>query len=136
MTTSALMELDARLDSKNTVAVLAAAWDAFTLAAEVADAITFEEGSDELQAMAAAQQSMAGRDLLPLPQSGWAVEATAPAPGAAGLDRHVHLLEHVSGSLTRLSSAAVIDVEAARSLGRAAELAAGAALALSQVRGH
>ncbi|WP_031152917.1 hypothetical protein [Streptomyces erythrochromogenes] len=134
MTTSALVELDARLDSEDTVTALAAAWDAFTLAVEVADSITFEEGNDELQAMAAAQQSMAGRDLLPLPQSGSGVEATAPAPGADGIGAHVRLLEHVSGSLTRLSAAEGTGAEAARCLGRAADLAAGAAEALSRVR--
>ncbi|MFD9081689.1 hypothetical protein [Streptomyces erythrochromogenes] len=134
MTTSALVELDARLNSEDTVTALAAAWDVFTLATEVADAITFEEGNDELQAMTAAQQSMAGRNLLPLPQSGRAVKLAAPTPGADGLGPHVRLLEHLSGSLTRLSVAEATDAEAARSLGRAAELAAGAALALSRVR--
>ncbi|MFE9636612.1 hypothetical protein [Streptomyces sp. NPDC006463] len=70
------MELDAQLDSEDTAAVLSAVWDMFTVATKGADAITFEEGSDELQAMLAAQQCMAGRDLLPLPQSGTPVEVT------------------------------------------------------------
>uniref|UniRef100_A0AAU2K102 Uncharacterized protein n=1 Tax=Streptomyces sp. NBC_00049 TaxID=2903617 RepID=A0AAU2K102_9ACTN len=135
MTPSALMELDAQLDSEDTVAVLAAVWDVFTVATEVADAITFEEGSDELQAMTAAQQCMAGRGLLPLPQSGRAVEVAAPAPGAAGLDPYVRLLEHAEQSLVRVATTAErVGEGAERALGEATKMASRAAVALAAVR--
>ncbi|MFD3809312.1 hypothetical protein ACFWTC_38630 [Streptomyces sp. NPDC058619] len=134
MTTSVLMGLDARLDSEEAAAVLAAAWDAFGVAAELCDGITFEESSDELQAMVAAQQCVAGQALLPLPETGGPVAAAPPGPGAAGLDPYVRLLEHVSGSLTRVSAAGAHGTETAQALVRAAELAAGAAVALAAVR--
>lgn len=134
MSASALMGLDARLDSEDAAAVLAAAWDVFGLAAELCDGITFEEGSDELQAMVAAQKCAAGQDLLPLPETGGPVAATPPGPGAAGLDPHVRLLEHVSDSLTRLSAATTTGAEARHPLRQAASLAAGAAAALAAVR--
>ncbi|MFD7099538.1 hypothetical protein ACWGVR_10115 [Streptomyces xanthophaeus] len=41
MTTAALWELDAQLDSEDTLTILSAVWDVFTVAAKVADAITF-----------------------------------------------------------------------------------------------
>ncbi|MER6314440.1 hypothetical protein ABT237_11805 [Streptomyces sp. NPDC001581] len=131
--TTALMDLDARLDSEATVAVLGAVWDVFTVAAEVADAVTFEEGSDELQAMSAAQQCMAGRNLLPLPQSGVPVEVAAPTPGAAGLDPYVRLLEHAERSLVRLTTAGHAS-EAERPLIEAGTMASRAAAALAAVR--
>lgn len=135
MTTSALMELEAQLDSEDTVAVLSAVWDVFTVATEVADAITFEEGSDELQAMMAAQQCTAGRDLLPLPQSGRPVEVTVPAPGAAGLEPYVRLLEHAQRSLVRLAATAdSVGEGAERALSAATTLASRAAAALAAVR--
>lgn len=135
MTTATLMELDAQLDSEDTVAVLSAVWDVFTVATEVADAITFEEGSDELRAMIAAQQCMAGRDLLPLPQHGMPVEVTAPAPGAAGLDPYVRLLEHSQRSLARLAATADrIGEGAERALSEATKMASAAAAALAAVR--
>lgn len=130
---SMLMGLDAKLDSEGAAAVLAAAWDAFGVAAELCDGITFEDGSDELQAMVAAQKCVAGQALLPLPETGGPVAAAPPGPGAAGLDPYVRLLERVSGSLTRVSAGAP-GTETAQALVRAAELAAGAAVALAAVR--
>ncbi|MFD3872831.1 hypothetical protein [Streptomyces sp. NPDC058623] len=62
------------------------------VATKVADTITFDEGSDVLRALFVAQQCMAGRGLLPLPQSGSPVQVAAWAPGAAGLDPYVRLL--------------------------------------------
>ncbi|MFE1416722.1 hypothetical protein ACFW6F_38895 [Streptomyces sp. NPDC058746] len=131
MSTSVLMELDARLDSLDTVAVRAAAWDVFDMATGLCDRITFDEDSDELQTMVAAQQCSEGRDRLPLPESGRPVAAQAPEPGAAGLVPYVRLLEHVGDALARLSAAA--DDETARSLTQVRELASGAAAALTRV---
>lgn len=135
MTTSALMVLEAQLESDDAAAVLAAVWGAFTVATEVADAIAFEEGSDEMQALSAAQQCMAGRDLLPLPQSGLPVEVPAPAPGAAGLDPYVRLLEHAQKALVRLTTTADrIGEGAGWSLSEATKMASRAAVALGAVR--
>ncbi|MBT2478136.1 hypothetical protein [Streptomyces sp. ISL-94] len=132
---SALMELDARLDSEDTAVVLAAAWDVFGVTAELCDSITFEEGSDELQAMLAAQKCAAGRDLLPLPQTGTPVTAPPPGPGAAGLDPYVRLLEHTRQSLDRLlTTADSVGEGAAHALSEATALASGASVALTRVR--
>ncbi|WP_405716293.1 hypothetical protein OG264_38775 (plasmid) [Streptomyces xanthophaeus] len=135
MTTAALSELDAQLDSEDTLTILSAVWDVFTVAAKVADVITFEEGSEELQAMSAARQCMAGRDLLPLPQSGSPVEVPELAPGSAGLEPFVRLLEHAQQSLIRLAATAdQVGEGAERSLREATQLASRAAVALAAVR--
>ncbi|MER5930999.1 hypothetical protein [Streptomyces sp. NPDC002054] len=86
MSTPALAYLGAQLDAPDAATVLAAVWDTLTLITELADATAFEEGSDELQAMAAAQRCSQARDLLPLPTGGEPVAAPVPAAGAAGLD--------------------------------------------------
>ncbi|MEV6685081.1 hypothetical protein AB0N28_07040 [Streptomyces sp. NPDC051130] len=135
MTTSALADLDAQLDSDDTLTILSAVWDVFTVVTKVADAITFDEGSDELQAMSVARQCMAGRDLLPLPQSGSPVNLPAPARGAAGLDPYVQLLEHAQQSLIRLTATADRIGEGAKlSLSEATKMASRAAVALAAVR--
>ncbi|MFJ4781272.1 hypothetical protein [Streptomyces sp. NPDC088762] len=135
MSMSALRELDSRLDSEDTAVVLAAVWDVFGVATELCDSITFEEGSDELQAMLAAQKCSAGRDLLPLPEVGAPVTAPPPGPGAAGLQPYVRLLEHAGESLHRiLSSADSVGEGAARALSEATALASGASVALTRVR--
>ncbi|MFD6936914.1 hypothetical protein ACFWAP_12280 [Streptomyces goshikiensis] len=135
MSNSVLMDLDARLDSEDARAVLSAVWDVFTVATEVADAVTFEEGSDELQAMSAAQQCMGGRDLLPVPQDGMPVEVPALGRGAADLGPYVRLLEHAQQALARLVlSADRIGEGAERSLSEATRMASNAAVALAAVR--
>ncbi|MFI1392544.1 hypothetical protein [Streptomyces griseoaurantiacus] len=53
------------LDSTSRSEVVAAAWEALDVAERVADAITFEDGSDELQALVAAQASAAGSPVAP-----------------------------------------------------------------------
>ncbi len=131
--TTALVELDAQLDSEDGAAVLAAVWDVFTVATEVADAVTFEEGSDELQAMSAAQQCMAGRGVLPVPKSGLPVKVPALAPGAVGLDPYVRLLEHAERSLVRLAAASAGE-GAEQALSEATVMASRAAAALAAVR--
>ncbi|MFD3874299.1 hypothetical protein [Streptomyces sp. NPDC058623] len=130
---SVLVDLDLRLDSGDTSAALAAVWDVLDLVTELCDRITFDEGCDELQAMIAAQQCVEARDLLPLPTSGETVAPSTPAPGAAGLAPYAHLLGHVSETLTRLSAADLLAVDAS-SLRRAAELSAGAAAATARIR--
>ncbi|MEU7554073.1 hypothetical protein AB0B01_17330 [Streptomyces sp. NPDC044571] len=136
MPSSALMGLSAQLDSDDTLTVLAAAWDVFTLAAQLSSAITFEEGSDELQAMIATQKCIEGRSRLPLPTTGEPVPAPDPAPGAAALTPYVQLLKHVGRSLTHLAATAEGSEEGKHSLVLTSELAEGAAAALVAVRGH
>lgn len=137
MSTTMINALDSQLDAEDAAAVLAAAWDVFSLTTELCDAITFDEDSDELQAMVAAQQCSEGRDLLPLPSTGGPVTPPPPAPGAAGLAPYVRLLEHVREALARLTETgaeAGSDVQGL-DLGRAGQLAADAAVALAAVRG-
>ncbi|MFD9410152.1 hypothetical protein ACFWBN_24515 [Streptomyces sp. NPDC059989] len=134
MSATAINVLDSQLDSEDAAAVLAAAWDVLEMTTGLCDAIAFDEGSDELQAMVAAQKCSEGRDLLPLPTTGGPVTAPPPEPGAAGLVPYVRLLEHVGGALARL--AAGRSEAEAQGLGRAGELAAGAAAALAVVRGQ
>lgn len=136
MSTSALLRLEAQLDSEDAAAALAAAWDVFSMTTGLCDSITFDEDSDELQAMIAAQQCSEGRDRLPLPVSGQPVTAPPPEPGAAGLVPYVRLLEHVSDVMSRLSAAETTDAETAGALDKVKELASGAAAALAAVRGH
>ncbi|WP_327278440.1 hypothetical protein OG609_44325 [Streptomyces sp. NBC_01224] len=62
--------LGAALESAELSGVLAAAWDTFDLVERVADAVTWDGGGDELEAMTAAQACSAGRQLLPLPEHG------------------------------------------------------------------
>ncbi|MFC9295756.1 hypothetical protein ACFTWH_10900 [Streptomyces sp. NPDC057011] len=134
MSATVINVLDAQLDSEDTAASLAAAWDVLGMTAELCDAITFDEHSDELQAMVAAQKCSEARDLLPLPTTGRPTTAPPPEPGAAGLVPYVRLLEHVGAALARL--AAGLSGAEAQALGRAGELAAGAAAALAVVRGQ
>ncbi|MEV7616145.1 hypothetical protein [Streptomyces sp. NPDC089799] len=133
MTTPALLGLDAQLDAEDPDAVLAAAWDILSTSTALCDGIT-DEDSDELQAMIAAQKCSEGRDRLPLPETGRTVQAPPLAPGAAALVPYVRLLEHVGAALTRLSSTAAADEDSARRLLQVADLAVGAAAALTAVR--
>ncbi|MEU9417397.1 hypothetical protein [Streptomyces sp. NPDC048272] len=130
MSACALEQLEDRLGSEDAAVVLATAWDAFRMTTEVCDRITFEEGSDELQAMVAAQKCAEARGLLPLPETGRPVTFLPPTPGTAGLVPYVRLLEHVGGALSGLRG----DEAGAHVLARAAELASGAAEALASVR--
>lgn len=136
MSASAVLELGANLESEDTDVVLAAAWDVFGMITQLADDITFDEGSDELQAMIVAQRCSEGLDRLPLPQTGRPVKAPPPEPGAASLAPYVQLLEHVSVALTRLSAGEVADEASTQALVEVGELASGAAVALSFVRGQ
>lgn len=135
MSASALLELDSRLDSEDTAVVLAAVWDIFTVTAEVCHSITFEEGSDELQAMLASHNCATGRDLLPLPETGMPFTPVRPGPGAAGLEPYVRLLQHAGDSLDHLlTTADSVGEGAARALREAKGLATGASVALTRVR--
>jgi hypothetical protein len=60
--------------------LLDAAWEAFTLAAACARALTWEPGVDAIAALAGAAAAGRGRDLLPLPQG-----AQVPPPDTMGV---------------------------------------------------
>ncbi|MEU6298955.1 hypothetical protein [Streptomyces erythrochromogenes] len=87
MAASALLRLDEQLESEAASLVLARAWDVFGIVAKLAHCITFDEGSDELQAMIVSQQCSEGRDRLPLPETSLLVTAAQPEPGGPGLAR-------------------------------------------------
>ncbi|MFC7885288.1 hypothetical protein ACFUVV_25930 [Streptomyces sp. NPDC057376] len=94
-----LKPLEDALDSADQSQVLAAAWEAFAAAEWVAHFIAFEEESDEVQALIAAQASTAGRSLLPLPESGHPIDVPPPPPGADGLTPYATLLRRVQAAL-------------------------------------
>ncbi|HEY9373105.1 hypothetical protein [Streptomyces sp.] len=114
--------------------VLAASWDAFDVARRVASTVAWEGGSDELQALAASQSCMAGRALLPLPESGRPLETPVIAAGPEGLDPWVDLLHEVRDALVRLSDEQ--SAEARAVLIEAAGHADAGARALATVRGR
>jgi hypothetical protein len=60
-------------------ALLRIAWDALTLAADVADALAWQDGVHATAALAATNAAMAGRDLLPLPADSPRLPAADPA---------------------------------------------------------
>ncbi|TLQ38940.1 hypothetical protein [Streptomyces marianii] len=99
-----LSDTTSALFSPDPAHVLAAAWDAFDAAGQVADAVAWEPGSDELQALFAAQSCAAGRALLPLPESSRPTGVSTPDAGPAGLEPWVTLLRRVHEALTRLST--------------------------------
>ncbi|MEU2134149.1 hypothetical protein [Streptomyces sp. NPDC018352] len=112
--------------------VLAAAWDAFDLVGRVADAVTWDGGGDELEAMVAAQACSAGRQLLPLPEHGRPYDLPPVPPGAAALVPHVQLLRLVQAALDRVAAAEAGEGRAV--LERAAGHARSGADALAAVR--
>lgn len=132
--TEMLKPLDAALDSTDRPQIMAAAWEAFDVAERVADAVAFEEGSDELQALIAAQASAAGRDLLPLPESGQPIDVPSPSPGAEGLAPYVSLLHHAQAALERMSTEPGVEDDGRAVMREAAGKAATAAGALLATR--
>ncbi|MFI8105400.1 hypothetical protein [Streptomyces sp. NPDC086023] len=132
---SVLVNLGGQLESEDTAVALAAVWEVFHLCGGVADAVAFEEGSDELQALVASQKCAAARDLVPLPTTGSAVPVPLPGPGVDGLDPYVRLLAQVEETLVRLAGTAdSVGEGAGQVLAEAASLASGAAAALAAVR--
>ncbi|MER5182646.1 hypothetical protein ABT009_30570 [Streptomyces sp. NPDC002896] len=129
-----LKPLDAALDATDRTQVLAAAWETFDVAEQVADAVAFEDSSDELQALVAAQASSAGQILLPLPESGRPIDVPAPAQGAEGLAPYVSLLRHAQVALERMAAEPEVEEDGRAVLQEAADKAAIAAEALAAVR--
>lgn len=131
---SILKPLDEALDSADRSQVLAAAWEAFAAAEWVADSVAFEEGSDEVQALIAAQASAAGRNLLPLPGSGHPVNVPSPPPGADSLAPYATLLRHVQAALEQAAANPGPDDGGRAAAQEAASKAATAAEALLATR--
>ncbi|MGZ3113531.1 hypothetical protein [Streptomyces sp. H62] len=129
-----LKPLDAALDSTDRSEAMAAAWEALAVAEKVADAVAFEEGGDELQALIAAQASAAGRSLLPLPSTGRPVDVPPPPPGAQGLAPYVELLRHVQAALEHAAAAPGTEEDGRAVAREAAGKAATAADALLAAR--
>lgn len=129
-----LKPLDAALDSTDRSQVVTAVWEAFDVAARVADTVAFEDGSDELQALIAAQASAAGRSLLPLPESGHPIGVPPLLPGAEGLAPYVSLLRHAQAALEHMSVEPGVEEGGPAVMREAADKAATAAVALLAVR--
>ncbi|MFE7751367.1 hypothetical protein [Streptomyces sp. NPDC057428] len=127
---TAMNALDAALASTHPATVLAGAWDALDLGERVADAVTWDEASDDVLALTAAQECSAARSLLPVPETGrpLPLDANEIQAGPGGLAPYVALLDRAHGALAGLAA------EDAQ-LGRAAEHAATAARSLAAVRG-
>ncbi|MFD8799921.1 hypothetical protein [Streptomyces atroolivaceus] len=128
---TAMNALDAALGSADPATVLAGAWEALDLGGQVADAVTWDEAGDELCALMAAQECLAARSLLPLPDTGCplVLEASDIEAGPGGLEPYVALLERTHRAIADLAEQ---DVQ----LGEAAEHAAAAARSLAAVRGQ
>ncbi|MFC7841860.1 hypothetical protein [Streptomyces sp. NPDC057382] len=122
------------MDSTDRSRVMVAAWETFDVAERVAGAVAFEEGSDELRALIAAQASAAGRDLLPLPETGQPIDVPSPSPGAEGLAPYVHLLQHAREALERTAAGPGLAEEGRAVMQEAADKAATAAEALLATR--
>ncbi|WP_329151200.1 hypothetical protein OG275_38225 (plasmid) [Streptomyces niveus] len=130
---SAVHHLSKALDSANgATAVLASAWDAFDLAGQAADAVAWETGSDELQALTAAQACTDARALLPIPQTGRPAARPAVGREATALAPYVGLMRRTGTALAGLDTGE--DAESRRALQEASRLAAVAADALGAVR--
>lgn len=80
--TTVFVTLRAALKADDSHARLAAAWEVLDLGRQAADAIVWQDGYDEVQALAAGQEAVAGRALLPLP-GGSPVSLSETTPPAA-----------------------------------------------------
>lgn len=129
-----LKPVNVALGSTSRSAVVAAAWEAFDVAERVADAVAFEDGSEELQALVAAQASAAGRSLLPLPESGRPLDVPPLTPGAEGLVPFVNLLRRAQAALERVAAEPGAEEVSRAVLRQAAGEAGTAAEALLAIR--
>ncbi|CAM5252891.1 hypothetical protein [Streptomyces griseomycini] len=133
MTQPTITALDTALDADQADTVLSAAWDAFDVAGRLADALAFDEGSDEIQATLVGIKCTEGRRLLPLPENDRPRETPTPCSGRAGLEPYGALLRHASGALRRLASVPEY-ADDAEQLSLVADHAAAAAALLMTVR--
>jgi hypothetical protein len=123
-------DLAAALAGGRAEGVLAASWDVLDVAQRVADAVTWAEGFDEVQAMAAAEACAAGLAGLLPPGDGEPVGV--PGDLSIAVAPCVELLELAA---RRLTAVAEREPAAASRLREVAGHAAGAGRALRVVRG-
>jgi hypothetical protein len=95
-----LKDLHSILQGSPPLDVLNASWEAFDLGLRAADGVVWEEGFDEIRALAAAQTCTAGRALLPLPRSGRPFPL--PGPPRDSVEACAALLRQVNGALRSL----------------------------------
>jgi hypothetical protein len=126
---SPLDQLRLALRSTEPTDVLTASWEAFDLGQRAADAVVWEDGFDDLQALAAAHACTEARDLLPLPRDGQPIPL--PEPPASALADCAAILLATGTALTALSARAGTDTSV---LLDAAGLAEDAAHALVTLR--
>jgi hypothetical protein len=123
-------DLAAALAGERAEVVLAASWDVLDLAQRVADAVTWAEGFDELNAMAAAEACATGLAGLLPPGDGQSVEVLGdPSTAVASC---VELLELAARRLTAVAQREPADASRLREV---ASHAAGAGRAMKLVRG-
>jgi hypothetical protein len=122
-------DLAVALAGERPEAVLAASWDVLDLAQRVADAVTWEEGFDELHAMAAAEACASGLAGLLPPGDGQPVGV--PGDPSIAVAPCVELLELAA---RRLTAVAQREPASASRLRELAGHAAGAGRALKLVR--
>lgn len=132
--TAQLNRVSEALSESDAYTVLSGAWDALDLAGRLADAIAWDEASDELQALIVAQECYTARDLLPVPETGGPLNLAEIEPGTAGLAPYIGLLDQTHGALVRLASARDISTGAQSRLSEAARHASAAREALTTVR--
>jgi hypothetical protein len=132
--TAELNRVSEALAESDAYTVLAAAWDALDLAGRLADAIAWDEASDELQALIVAQECVTARDLLPVPETGVPLNLAEIEPGTAGLAPYIALLDRTHGALVRLASAGDGSTDMPSRLREAARHTSAARAALTTVR--
>ncbi|MET7550234.1 hypothetical protein ABZS95_38360 [Streptomyces sp. NPDC005479] len=132
--TAQLNRVSEALSESDAHTVLSGAWDALDLAGRLADAIAWDEASDELQALIVAQECFTARDLLPAPETGDPLNLAEIEPGTAGLAPYIGLLDRTQGALVRLASAGDSSTGAQSRLSEAARHASAAREALTTVR--
>ncbi|WP_371798412.1 hypothetical protein OG963_04005 [Streptomyces sp. NBC_01707] len=132
--TAQLNRVSEALSESDAYTVLSGAWDALDLVGRLADAIAWDEASDELQALVVAQECFTARDLLPVPETGGPLNLAEIEPGTAGLAPYIGLLDRTHGALVRLASAGDSSTGAQSSLSEAARHASAAREALTTVR--
>jgi hypothetical protein len=134
-TPTTLKDLHSILQGSPPLDVLNASWEAFDLGQRAADGVVWEEGFDEIRALAAAQTCTAGRALLPLPRNG----RPFPLPGPPGesIEACAALLRQVNGALRSLPQGpegAYVDSPHPDDLSKVADLAMEAAETLDSLR--
>ncbi|MFF9863277.1 hypothetical protein ACIPH4_34205 [Streptomyces tendae] len=105
MTQPTITDLATALDDVGRVdVVLGAAWDAFDVVGQLADALALDKSSDEMQAMLVGIKCADARRLLPPPEHRRPLELGTPGPGSVGLEPYGALLRHVEAAMRRLAS--------------------------------